>query len=715
MDLDALFAQLKATLAQQGTLVDVPRLDEVFTFARIAHADQRRDSGEPYLVHPLAVAQIVAELGLDQAAVEGALLHDVAEDTSYGLDTISQRFGPAMAQLVDGVTKLMRLPESTTNAGVRDTRAEETIRKMFLAMAEDIRVVFIKLADRLHNMRTLDSLPIERRERIARQTREIYAPLAERLGIWQLKWELEDRAFKALEPEAYHHLAELLEVGRAERENYIARVREVLANALAEAGIEAQIDGRPKHLWSIYSKMRRKEAALEEIYDLYALRVLVADTRDCYGALGVVHSLWYPIPEQFDDYIATPKNNFYQSLHTAVIALEGRPLEVQIRTQTMHEAAEMGIAAHWRYKDPGGKADSIYAAKLAWLRQLLDWQRDVADASEFVEGLKLDVFQDQVFVFTPAGDVRALPAGANPLDFAYLIHTEVGHHCIGARVNNRLVPLDTALHSGDIVEILTTRTERGPSRDWLGMVTTAHAREKIRSWFKHQQRDDNVASGRASLERELKRLLHSSIERMGTPRLIELAHEHSYDTLDDLFAAIGYGAVSAAQIAGRLGVTDDEDHVLLPQSAPRASSVGVRVKGVGELMLRFVGCCQPAPGDKIIGFISRGRGIAVHRADCKSLQAEDEERLVELEWESAGPTTYPVTVRIEGRDRPGLLADITRVLAEDHVNILAADVRSDSDGNALVNATLALASVDHLTHAISRIEALRDIDAVSRA
>ncbi len=508
---------LLAALERHYPQADLEPVGGAFDMAVEAHAGQTRASGEPYVTHPIASAQILAELGIDPVAIEAALLHDVPEDTEYSLPDVEERFGAEVAHLVDGVTKLSKFSTHT-----HEQQQAENIRKMFLAMAEDIRVVLIKLADRLHNMRTLAALPIDKQQRIARQTMEIYAPLAERLGIWQIKWELEDLAFKALEPERFRELARLLDTRRKGREGFIEAAIAELRPALAAAGIEAELQGRPKHIYSINKKMQRKGAGFEEIYDVYAIRCLVEEVKDCYAALGVVHSIWRPIPGQFDDYIAVPKNNLYQSLHTAVIASEGKPLEIQIRTHAMHQVSEVGIAAHWRYKE-GSRSDREYDAKLAWLRQLMDWQREVSDATEFVEGIKLDIFQDQVFVFTPRGDVKDLPAGSTPLDFAYRIHTDVGHRCIGAKVNNRLVPLDYRLKNGDIVEIVTTKGEHGPSRDWLNVVRTSHAREKIRAWFKRQERDENIVHGRESLERELRRLARKSIQSVGHERIVEVA------------------------------------------------------------------------------------------------------------------------------------------------------------------------------------------------
>jgi GTP pyrophosphokinase len=648
-------------------------------------------------------------MALDPASIQAALLHDVPEDTDQSLTDIEEHFGAEVAHLVDGVTKLSKFSTHS-----HEEQQAENIRKMLLAMAQDIRVVLIKLADRLHNMRTLSGLPPDKQLRIARQTMEIYAPLAERLGIWQIKWELEDLSFKHLDPERYRELAANLDTRRGHRERYIERAIAVLQPELERHGIEGDLNGRPKHLFSIWKKMQRKSAAFGEIYDVYAIRLLVDEVRDCYAALGVVHSLWKPIPGQFDDYIAVPKPNGYQSLHTAVIALDGKALEIQIRTHAMHSVSEVGIAAHWRYKE-GSKAERDYDAKLAWLRQLMDWQREVTDATEFVEGIKLDIFQDQVFVFTPKGDIKDLPAGATPLDFAYRIHTDVGHRTIGAKVNNRLVPLDYRLKNGDIVEVVTTKAEHGPSRDWLSIVRTSHAREKIRQWFKKKDRDENITHGRESLERELKRLARTSIAAVGHDRLLEAARPYGHDTLDDFYAAIGYGAVSPQQVVMRLGVVDDAQ-LTLPSVAPTpVRAGGVRVKGVGDLLVRFAKCCHPIPGDPIVGFITRGRGITVHLGRCPTVVNEREAaRLIEVEWETAPAETYPIAIRVEAHDRTGLLNDIAGAVAESKVNIVAANVAVSQDHTATVMATLQVASVSQLARVMSRIEHVKDVLSVQR-
>ena len=710
-DLEALRSALYAAILAEHPGANLEPVGRAFDLAVLAHEGQRRATGEPYATHPIATAQILAELGLDPAAIQAALLHDVPEDTEYSLTDVEERFGAEVAQLVDGVTKLSKFSTHS-----HEQQQAENIRKMLLAMAQDIRVVLIKLADRLHNMRTLYGLPSEKQLRIARQTMEIYAPLAERLGIWQMKWELEDLAFKTLEPERFRELAKLLDTRRAGRESYIDRAIAELRPSLEAAGIEVDLQGRPKHIYSIWKKMERKGAEFGEIYDVYAIRILVDEVHDCYAALGIVHSLWRPIPGQFDDYIAVPKNNRYQSLHTAVIALDGKPLEIQIRTHQMHQVSEVGIAAYWRYKE-GTKSDREYDAKLAWLRQLLDWQRDVSDATEFVEGIKLDIFQDQVFVFTPKGDIKDLPAGATPLDFAYRIHTDVGHRTIGAKVNNRLVPLDYRLKNGDIVEVVTTKGEHGPSRDWMNVVRTSHAREKIRQWFKRKDRDENIVHGRESLDRELRRLARTSIAAIGPDRIADVAKHYNYESLDDFYAAVGYGAVSAQSVVMRLGVVDDTQGTL-PTVAPAqhvARTGGVRVKGVGDLLVRFAKCCHPIPGDPIVGFITRGKGVTVHLQTCPTVVNEREvSRLIEVEWEAAPSQTYPIAIRVEAYDRTGLLSDITQVVAEHKVNILAAQVAVTSDHTAVVTATLQVASVSQLAKVMSRIETLKDVISVQR-
>ncbi|HEX6139291.1 MAG TPA: bifunctional (p)ppGpp synthetase/guanosine-3',5'-bis(diphosphate) 3'-pyrophosphohydrolase [Candidatus Limnocylindria bacterium] len=692
--------------------INIGLIERAYDYAQQAHEGQMRASGLPYVTHPVETAYYLATLQMDAETIAAALLHDVPEDTELTIADIEKRFGREVARLVDGVTKLSKFGSARS----MEEQQAENIRKMFMAMAEDVRVVIIKLADRLHNMRTLGFLAAEKQQRIARQTMEIYAPLAHRLGMWQIKWELEDLSFKYIEPDKYRQLVEMLADRRKVRESFINKSISILRKELGKVAIEAEISGRPKHLYSIHKKMERKGAEFSEIYDLHAIRVLVEDVKDCYAALGVVHSIWRPIPGQFDDYIAMPKANMYQSLHTAVIGPDAKPLEVQIRTRHMHDVAEAGIAAHWRYKE-GSRGDRRYDEKLAWVRQLIDWQREVADATEFVEGLKLEVFQDQVFVFTPKGDVKDLPAGATPLDFAYRIHTDVGHRTIGAKVNNRLVPLDYKLRNGDIVEIITTKAAHGPSRDWLNIVQTNAAREKIRQWFKRQQRDENISQGKDLLDRELRRLAHETLASTDTTRLEAIAQQAHYRELDDFYAAIGYGAVSPASVVSKLEIHDDAA-IALPEVAPPAESVsttGVRVKGVGDLLVRFANCCSPIPGDSITGYVTRGKGVTVHRANCPSVLSErDIERLIDVEWEKVDQATYPITVRIEALDRPGVLNEITNVVAEHKVNIVAASIGTHPDGTATVTATLKVTSLQQLSKVLTRIERIRDITSVTR-
>ncbi len=680
-------------------------------------------SGDPYIQHPLATAITLAELRLDTAAIVAALLHDVPEDTHTPLSAIEEKFGPEVASLVDGVTKLSRmkwrLEQSGDGLGKEKRREEdqaywaENLRKMFLAMADDIRVVLIKLADRLHNMKTLDFLPPEKRLRIAQETMEIYAPLANRLGIWQLKWQFEDMAFRHINPEKYKEIATSLKARRAVRERYINRVVAILQEEVKKAGIAADISGRPKHIYSIYRKMERRGTDISQIYDLQAVRIIVDDVRECYTVLGIVHSLWHPIPGQFDDYIASPKESMYQSLHTTVLCLDAKPLEIQIRTREMHQLAEYGVAAHWRYKE-GLKLDVKFDSKVAWLRQLMEWQQDLMiGAQEFVESLRTDIFQDQVYVFTPKGEIKELPAGATPLDFAYRIHTDVGHWCVGGKVNGRLVSLDYQLKNGEIVEILTSKNSRGPSRDWLNpnlnYVKTAHARDKIRQWFKREQREDNIIRGREMLERELKRL---GLE----VKLEEVATAYKYEKLDDFLAAVGYGDINTNQVAQKLAPPPPEEEIPTTViSPPPADTRGIQVQGVGDLLTRLARCCNPVPGDPIVGFITRGKGVTVHRADCPSVLNEDEpERLVKVEWGRMAQQTFPVMIRVEAWDREGLVRDVAAVVADERVNITAASVIVHKDRTATLTATLEVVSIDRLARVLAKIEGIRDVFSVTR-
>ncbi|MDQ3699648.1 MAG: bifunctional (p)ppGpp synthetase/guanosine-3',5'-bis(diphosphate) 3'-pyrophosphohydrolase [Chloroflexota bacterium] len=712
--IDDLQQKMRAYLPQ----ADLEPVRLAYEFAARAHEGQRRGTGEPYVQHPLETAILLADLQMDRVTVQAGLLHDVPEDTSTTLQELGATFGTEVARLVDGVTKLSGISWES-----RDEQQAENLRKMFLAMAEDIRVVIIKLCDRLHNVQTLDGKKaVLDRRRIARETLDIYAPLAHRLGIWELKWRLEDGAFRHLEPERYQELKRLLNDTRQSRERYIAEAIDLLTHHLSEVGLAAVVTGRPKHIYSIYNKMQRTGRSFDQLYDLLAIRVLVGNVQECYAALGVVHSHWTPVPQQFDDYIAMPKGNLYQSLHTAVIASGGRRLEVQIRTHSMHQVAEHGIAAHWRYKE-GGSADPQFEAKLAWLRQLMAWQQELSTAQEFVESVKMDVFQDQVFVFTPKGEVKDLPAGATPLDFAYRIHTDVGHRCIGARLNGKLVPLDYELKNGDMVEVLTSKAAHGPSRDWLNLVRTAHAREKIRQWFKQQQRAENIARGKDALDKELRRLGLGGLGAIPDEKLTRAAEALNQPTVDLLLAALGYGGIGVQSVIGRLGLRPPAEPAVpdIPElsAAPGAStpSGAVNVMGVGDLLMRIATCCKPLPGDQIVGFITRGKGINVHRADCPNILKEDEpERIVQVEWGRAGSQqTYPVTVRVEAYDREGLLRDVSTVVTEEKLNITGASVQvNQMERMATILATVEVNGLQQLSRLLSKIEQIKDVTGVSR-
>jgi guanosine-3',5'-bis(diphosphate) 3'-pyrophosphohydrolase len=705
---------------------DLALIRRAYDFAAAAHEGQTRKSGEPFIIHPLAVATILADLRLDAATLCAALLHDVAEDTDVDLAKIAKEFGDEVAGLVEGVTKVRQAEDRLIdpNARVvpltRDESSAESMRRMFLAMAEDIRVVLIRLADRLHNMRTLDYMPLVKRRRIATETMEIYAPLASRLGIWQVKWELEDLAFRHLEPEAYKEIAKKLASRRVQRERYIAQVREQLRDVLAKQHIEAEISGRPKHIYSIWRKMQVRGVDFQNIYDLLALRVIVNDVADCYHALGIVHQLWRPIAGQFDDYIAMPKDSLYQSLHTTVLGPEGRPLEIQIRTQEMHKVAEYGIAAHWRYKEGGAaanKRDTKYDNKIAWLRGLLDWQKDiVGGAQDFVDSLKTDVFQDQVYVFTPKGEIRELPSGSTPLDFAYRIHTDIGHRCVGGKVNGRLVSLDYTLKNGEIVEILTSKTPKGPSRDWLNAnlnyVKTHHAKEKIRQWFRRQQRDENITRGREILDKELARL---GLTKTPIDEVVEL---FKFETADEFLIALGCGEISPQNVALKLlGEQQPPAAPAVEPQAPRPSptnAIGMQVQGVGDLLTRIARCCTPVPGEPIVGYITRGKGITVHRLDCQNMAHEDErDRLVPVEWGKT-TVTYPVNIRLECWDRDGLLRDVAAVVAEDKINMSSASAISHADRTSTIRATLEITDIEKLGRILTKLEGIRGVLSVAR-
>lgn len=698
----------------------LPLIERAYAFAAESHGEQRRRSGEPYLEHPVQTALILADLRLGAASLAAALLHDVVEDCDVPASDIERRFGPEVRHLVDGVTKLSRIEWQASEEGLAAGRETEpleaqahNLRKMLLAMAEDLRVVFIKLADRLHNMRTLGALPPEKRQRIARETMEIYAPLASRLGIWGLKWQLEDLAFRHLMPDEYHEMASLVSDRRESREEYIARVVDVIKEAMDKAGIVGEVSGRSKHLYSIYTK-REKYArygkGFGDIYDLQAVRILVDTIQDCYSALGVIHSMWHPIPGQFNDYIGNPKANLYQSLHTSVICLEGRPLEIQIRTHEMHGVAEYGVAAHWHYKERAGD-DLHFEERIAWLRQLLEWQKEVSGAQEFVDSVKTDIFQDRVFVFTPRGDVKDLPAGATPLDFAYRIHTDLGHRCIGAKINGRLVSLTYQLSNGDVVEIMTTKADRGPSRDWLnlnrGYIHTSHARTKIRQWFRRQERAENLGKGKEMVERELKRLALEVAPE-------EVAHLFKFERAEELFMAVGLGEIGIAQLSTKL-VTQEEEPVFHPTTAAQPTGAAIRVMGVGDLMTQFARCCNPVPGDPIIGFITRSRGVSVHREDCPNVvNTPEKERLVSVSWAKSG-YVYPVPIRILALDRVGLVRDVSAIISGEGVNMAAVNAVTNGDGTMLISIVLEISGIEHLSRILSKVDGVRGVLSAERA
>jgi GTP pyrophosphokinase len=709
-------------------------IKNAYALADRAHAGTFRRSGEPYVQHPLAAAMIVAQMHLDATTIIAALLHDVVEDTNVSLSEIREGFGPAVAHIVDGVTKFEEIGRRQRNwadqqANSTDDQRRsreraikqqaENIKKMFMAMAEDPRVVLVKLADRLHNMRTLDALPDAKRQRIALETREIYAPLAGRLGMAQIKWELEDIAFRYLEPEAYFYLVNELSVRGTQREDYIERVTTFLREELARHNLQAEVKGRAKHLYSIYKKLLKSaDGDLSRIYDLFALRVLVNTISECYQVLGIVHACWPPMPARIKDYIAMPKPNGYQSLHTTVLCEEGRPTEVQIRTYDMHRMAEHGVATHWYYKEHVS-ASTMPTSLTTWIAMLRSWQEELTqNATEFLDTVKFDVFQDQVFVSSPKGDIIDLPAKSTPVDFAYRVHTELGHRCIGAKVNGILVSLDYQLQNGDRVEILTTKTAHGPSRDWLEFVASASAREKIRQWFKRQHRDENIARGRDLVERELGRLQQSALASVSSEMLAAVATALDFKTVDDLFAAVGYGAVTPQGVVMRLLPKDDPAPVV-PSEAPRvANPTGgrIQVMGVGDLLTRLAGCCQPAPGDPITGYITRNHGITVHRSSCHRIINEHEKaRLVEVEWGRAPEQTlYNVSIIVRAYDRDGLLRDVSAAVSEERISIASANVDSHPDGQATIHYTLRISDISQLSRLFSRIERVRNVFEVRR-
>ncbi|MBB5431964.1 GTP pyrophosphokinase [Nocardiopsis composta] len=699
--------------------VDVRLIERAYEVAAHYHRDQKRKSGDPYITHPLAVATILAELGMQEPTLAAALLHDTVEDTPYTLDQLRADFGDEIAELVDGVTKLDKVKYG-------EATQAETVRKMVVAMSRDIKVLVIKLCDRLHNMRTLRYLPQAKREKKARETLEIFAPLAHRLGMNTIKWELEDLAFATIYPKRFDEIARLVAERAPRRDIYLQDVIEAVSADLREAKIKATVRGRPKHYYSIYQKMIARNCGFDEIYDLVAVRVLVDSVRDCYAALGTIHARWNPVPGRFKDYIAMPKFNMYQSLHTTVIGPSGNPVELQIRTRAMHRRAEYGIAAHWKYKEDrvsgkeSGKTKG--AGDMAWLRQLIDWQQETKDPGEFLESLRFDLSAQEVFVFTPQGDVISLPQGATPVDFAYAVHTEVGHHTVGARVNGRLVSLESELSNGETVEILTSKApDAGPSRDWLNFVKSARARNKIRQWFTKERREAAIEQGKDAIAKVMRKQELPIKRLFSGEALIALARDLRYSDVDALYAAVGENHVSAQSVVQKLvdslgGIESAEEDIAesaLPTQAPPrrrpAGGSGVVVEGDPDVWVRLSRCCTPVPGDPIVGFVTRGNGVSVHRRDCVNTRALDPERMVDVEWRPGESSMFLVALQVEALDRSRLLSDITRVLSDQHVNILSATVQTSRDRVALSRFTFEMADPTHLGHVL---KAVRGVDGV---
>jgi GTP pyrophosphokinase len=719
--------KLMETLPEYFTASDKAFVQKAYDLAAEAHTDQKRQSGEPYINHCVAVAQILTDLHMPAEVIAAGLLHDTVEDTGISLKLLKEEFGDIVANLVDGVTKLDSLPRVSrkdydengeippSEEQIRTRKKQlaiEAIRKTFLAMNDDVRVVLIKLADRLHNMRTLGFIKPEKQKRIAQETLDIHAPLANRLGIWQIKWELEDLSLRYVNPEKYKEIAEQISDRRSVREEQITEITQHLQKVLTNAGIKVDINGRPKHIYSIYKKMVNKGKSFEMVRDLRGVRLLVQDIPACYAALGIIHNHWRPIPGEFDDYIAAPKDNFYQSLHTAVIYDDGKPLEVQIRTFEMHQNSEYGIAAHWRYKEGGTKQDSKYEQHVLWLRQMMEWNTDVNDAQEFVDSMKSDVFEDRVYVFTPKGDIVDLPAGSTPIDFAYHVHTDIGHRCRGAKIDGKLVPLDHIFKTGERVEVLTSK-QGGPSRDWLnhnlGLVKTQRARSKIKAWFKREDREQNLNQGRSMLERELRRLSLHDIN------LENLARDMEFKTTDDMFVELGLGELSLNKIINLIDDGELEPDTITT-STPKAeieTTGAVSVVGLRGLLTNIAKCCNPMPGDAIVGYITRGRGATIHRMDCPNiLQSNEKERLVKVSWGSHS-RTYPVPIRITAFDRQGLMGDISNLLTTEGVNIIDVNVRVNQDkiqaDTANIKLIVEVRDLAQLSRVLARLETLDNV------
>ncbi|HHX18468.1 MAG TPA: bifunctional (p)ppGpp synthetase/guanosine-3',5'-bis(diphosphate) 3'-pyrophosphohydrolase [Clostridium sp.] len=719
------YNRLVEKIKKYNSNCDFELLKKSYIFSKKAHEGQNRVSGEPFFTHPLEVAFILAELELDCTSIVAGILHDTIEDTAYTYEEIKEMFGQEVADLVDGVTKLGKIPYTT-----KQERQAENLRKMFLAMAKDIRVILIKLADRLHNMRTLKYMKAEKQAEKAKETLEIYAPLAHRLGISKIKWELEDICLRYIDPKGYYELVEKIAKRRNEREDYIENILRTLKEKTEEIKVESHLDGRPKHFYSIYRKMVRQNKTLEEIYDLFAVRVIVDSVKDCYAVLGLVHEIFKPMPRRFKDYIAMPKPNMYQSLHTTVIGPEGVPFEIQIRTWEMHRVAEVGIAAHWKYKE-GGNSASSSDKKLAWLRQLLEWQKDMRDADEFMETLKVDLFTDEVFVFTPKGDVINLPAGSTPIDFAYSIHSAIGNKMSGARVNSKITPIEYELKNGDIVEILTSSNVHGPSRDWLKIVKSSQARNKINQWFKKEKREENIIRGKEMIEKELKKQ-SLTFSQLFKPEWVEIVlRKYTFLSLEDIYAAIGYGTLTANKVISRLReeyrktIRAEDLAENIAQTAKKTKEQerkrkppenGVIVKGIENCLVRISKCCNPVPGDDIVGYITRGRGVSVHRKDCLNVTntIDGDNRLIEVSWYTAKNVSYNANITVMANDRTALLMEITNVIGESKIPLKAINARTTKEQIAIMSLTLEITNTEQLEKIIKKLRRVESVFEVTR-
>lgn len=692
---------------------DIDMVLKAYHFSQNAHRNQKRYSGQPYLSHPLEVADILADLNMDVITIAAGLLHDVVEDTNLNLEEIKDTFGEEVAMLVNGVTKLSKISYQT-----KEERQAENFRKMFLAIAEDIRVILIKLADRLNNMRTLKYMPAPKRLKKAKETLDIYVPIANRLGLYRVKWELEDYSLLNLEPKKYNDLAKKVAKSRAEREKYIEFIKNRMAEELQKFGIKATIQGRPKNIYSIFKKMEEQDKDFFQIYDLMAIRIITNSITDCYAALGLLHSLWKPMPGRFKDYIAMPKSNMYQSLHTTVVTSEGEPLEVQIRTVEMHRTSEYGIAAHWKYKEKGDfLKDKKFEERLTWLRQILEWQKELKDPLEFMENLRIDLLQYEVYTFTPKGDVKVLTLGATPVDFAYAIHTEIGHRCVGAKVNNRIVPLDRRLKSGDIVEIITSKASVGPSRDWLKFVKTSGARTRIKAWFKKELRKENIEKGKSLVLRELEKYKlswNSELEE----KLNNICQPMGYTDLDSLIEAIGYKKINPSQLISKILPQEEKQQVQIKEEIKENQKIdqGVKIDGVNNIMIRFAKCCHPVPGDEIIGYITRGRGVTIHRVECPNLKniSGEEERLINAEWNKTENNDFPVKIKIVSDDRKNLISDVSMVLSNYKASIQHINGSANRNSIAVIHLTIEVSSLDHLKEIMTRLRGLRAVKEVRR-